>query len=179
MFKNIDSPDCLFKKVDCILQFAKCRDDAIIPSKRPNDAGFDLYGVLDNCNKYIIPPTQTLMIPTGLKSIIDEGYYVQIQERGSTGSKGIKYGAGVIDSNYRGEWFLAVTNCNPLPLVICSEKDMQKYIDVCYVVYPIEKAVFQGIVHKVPSTFIQEVDLSVIENNQTERGEGKLGSSNK
>lgn len=179
MIKQIENNDCLFEEIDCKIKFAKCNEQAIIPSKRINDAGFDIYAILDDCGKYVIPPNETQLLPTGLKSIIDEGYYVQIQERGSTGSKGIKYGAGVIDSNYRGEWFLVVTNTNNKPLIICKEADMQKYIDVCYIVYPIEKAIFQGIVHKVPNVYIQEVDINEIEKDITERGEGKLGSSNK
>lgn len=161
------------------IKFAKCREDAKIPSKEEGNAGFDIYITKNENGKYIIPAHSTMLLPTGLKSIIKENYYVQIQERGSTGSKGIKYSAGVIDSNYRGEWFLACTNTNDRTLVICETEEMEKYKDVCYVVYDINKALFQGILHKIDPYEITEVSLEEIENDITDRGEGKLGSSGK
>lgn len=164
-----------------LVKFAKCRKDAIIPTKTKGNAGFDIYITADDDGrrKYVIPAHSTMLLPTGLKSIINENYYVQIQERGSTGSKGIKYSAGVIDSNYRGEWFLAVTNTNNKTLVICETEDLQKYTDVCYIAYDINKALFQGILHKIEDYSIMEVPLEEIENAKTDRGEGKLGSSGK
>ena len=49
-------------------------------------------------------------------------YYFQVEERGSTGSKGIKKSAGVIDSGYRGEIFIAITNSTDNYLVF-GDKD--------------------------------------------------------
>ena len=99
------------------LIFAKVRPNAKIPTKRTEDAGRDIYPCFDE-DYIIIPPLHTVMIPTGIASAFSSDYYAQIQERGSTGTQGIKYGAGVIDSGYRGEWFVPITNCNSVPLII-------------------------------------------------------------
>lgn len=170
------------------IKFAKTTNTATIPCKRDDDAGFDIYA--DKKQSIIIMPHTTQLIPTGLRSIIEKGFYVQIQERGSTGSKGIKYGAGVIDSNYRGEWFLATTNINDYPIVITNE-NMPDYDDIIdevklntnlsedYIIYNIDKALFQGIVHRTYPIEFMEITEDEINNDVTDRGEGKLGSSGK
>ena len=75
------------------LIFAKVRPAAIIPTKRAEDAGRDLYPCFEQ-DFMIIHPLETELIPTGIATAFSPKYYAQIQERGSTGSKGIKYGAG-------------------------------------------------------------------------------------
>ncbi|MGN1317930.1 MAG: dCTP deaminase domain-containing protein, partial [Lachnospirales bacterium] len=99
------------------IYFAKVRESAKIPTREIYNAGVDIYPCFDE-DYMIIPPHKTVLVPTGIASAIPENYYIQIYERGSTGSKGIKYSAGVIDSSYRGEWFLATTNTNDKPVVI-------------------------------------------------------------
>ena len=84
------------------LLFAKVKEGAIIPTKTEENAGRDLYACFDE-DYIVIHPLETKLIPTGIATAFSPNYYAQIQERGSTGSKGIKYGAGVIDSGYRGE----------------------------------------------------------------------------
>ena len=99
------------------LVFAKVRPDAIIPSKEDENAGYDIYANFEE-DYIIIPPHKTILIPTGIASAMSDKYYLQVHERGSTGSKGIKYSAGVIDSSYRGEIFVALTNTNSIEVII-------------------------------------------------------------
>ena len=99
------------------LVFAKVRPDAIIPTKDNENAGYDIYANFEE-DYIIIPPHKTTLIPTGIASAISDKYYLQVHERGSTGSKGIKYSAGVIDSSYRGEIFIAITNTNSIEVII-------------------------------------------------------------
>ena len=99
------------------LVFAKVRPDAIIPTKDNENAGYDIYANFEE-DYIIIPPHKTTLISTGIASAISDKYYLQVHERGSTGSKGIKYSAGVIDSSYRGEIFVALTNTNNVEVVI-------------------------------------------------------------
>ena len=99
------------------LVFAKVRPDAIIPTKEKENAGYDIYANFEN-EFLIIPPHKTTLIPTGIASALSDKYYLQVHERGSTGSKGIKYSAGVIDSSYRGEIFIALTNTNSIEVII-------------------------------------------------------------
>lgn len=107
------------------IKFAKVKDNAIIPSKTLENAGYDIYGIFgDNSDKNrIIKPHQTKLIPTGIACALPTKYYFQVEERGSTGSKGIKKSAGVIDSGYRGEIFIAITNTTNRYLVFGNEEE--------------------------------------------------------
>ena len=157
------------------LKFAKIRENAKIPSKSEEDAGYDIYACFDE-NHIEIGPLTTYMIPTGIASAIPITHYFQIQERGSTGTKGMKYGAGVIDSGYRGEWFIPITNCNDKPLII--SKDIDKDFGDS-IVYPYDKAIAQAILLEVPITEIEEISYDELKDIPSERGSGRLGSSGK
>jgi len=94
------------------LRFAKLRPGAVLPSKRREDAGYDVFACLEN-GLFLFAPFQTRFVPTGILSAFPEGWYFQLRERGSTGVMGMAVRAGVIDSGFRGEWFVALTNLNP------------------------------------------------------------------
>ena len=49
------------------LYFAKVKPDAIIPSKRDEDAAMDIYACFDE-DYLVIPPHTTILIPTGIAS---------------------------------------------------------------------------------------------------------------
>ncbi len=167
------------------IYFAKIREDAIIPTREEYNAGVDIYPCFDE-DYMIIEPNETKLVPTGIASAIPLNYYIQIHERGSSGSKGIKYSAGVIDSSYRGEWFLATTNTNNKPLLITKididtlEEPIKKIIKSGYIIYPYEKALFQGVVHCVHNDLKRcEISYDDILKIPSKRGSGKLGSSGK
>lgn len=104
--------------------FAKVKENAILPSKEEENAGFDIYACWDGVEKKdkIIKPHTTKLIPTGIACALPINYYFQVEERGSTGSKGIKKSAGVVDSGYRGEIFVAISNVNDKYLIF-GDKD--------------------------------------------------------
>lgn len=173
------------------MYFAKVKIGARIPEKREEDAGYDIYACFDE-DFIIIPPHTTKMIPTGIASAMHPTKYIQLEERGSTGSKGIKRSAGVIDSGYRGEWFVALTNTNSKDLIISKIPEAalygQLYLDqdgevtgitAPWIFYPYKKAICQAIVHEVPVMNVQEVSLDDLQNIKSDRGAGKLGSSEK
>lgn len=165
------------------LVFAKVRPDAIIPTKRAEDAGYDIYANFEK-EYMIIYPHEITLIPTGIASAFSDKYYIQIEERGSLGSKGIKKSAGVIDSGYRNEWFIALSNINHYPVVIVKEPlysdeyELLKRFGAC-LKYPYTKAIAQAIVHKVPVMNISEISYEDLLKISSERGVGALGSSNK
>lgn len=99
------------------LLFAKVNPNAIIPTKEKENAGYDIYACFDD-DYLIIPPHSTKLVPTGIASAISDKYYLGVAERGSTGKIGMKYSAGVIDSGYRGEIFIGLSNINDVPIVI-------------------------------------------------------------
>ena len=81
------------------VKFAKVHPNAIIPSKRDEDMGFDIYACFDE-NYIVINPHETKLIPTGIASACNPKYGFLVFERGSTGSKGIARRCGVIAVSY-------------------------------------------------------------------------------
>lgn len=156
--------------------WAKVREDAVVPTKRDEDAGYDIYANFPE-TEMVISPHTTKLIPTGIASRLEDNYYFQIEERGSTGSKGMKKSAGVIDSNYSGEWFIAITNCNDLPIIITKDPRISNP-DVC-ITYPYSKAIAQAILHRVPMAKSKEISYEELKAIPTTRGVGALGSSGK
>lgn len=160
--------------------FAKRHPDAIIPTKRVEDAGFDIYARFDE-NHIVFQPHETKMIPTGLSSAFDKHLVMELWERGSTGTKGIGQRCGVIDSGYRNEIFVPLTNHNDKPLIITKETS-ESALDALkddYIVYPYSKAICQAVMAYVPPCTTKEISLDELLAMTSERGTGCLGSSGK
>ena len=83
------------------LKFKKLSAEAIIPSKGSKfAAGYDLHSLVD-CT---IPPRDKALIKTGLCVCVPHGSYGRVAPRSGLAWKHfIDVGAGVIDSDYRGE----------------------------------------------------------------------------
>jgi dUTP pyrophosphatase len=83
-------------------------NNAKIPTKaNPNDAGFDLYSVLDT----VIPPKQRKTVRTGIAIQMPEHFAGLIWPRsGLSVKQGIDVLAGVVDSGYRGEIMVCLYN---------------------------------------------------------------------
>lgn len=166
------------------IKFAKVKPDAKIPNKRDEDMGFDIYACFDE-DYIVIEPHETKLIPTGIASACDLDYGFLVFERGSTGSKGIARRCGVIDSGYRNEWFIGLTNTTNKVMFISklSERETyDKYYDSVMpksFVYPYSKAIAQALVVPVPKTAVEEVSYEELQNIKSERGLGALGSSGK
>ena len=71
------------------IYFAKIKTNAIIPSKKEEDAGYDIYACFDE-DFIFLNPNETKLIPTGIAWASSPSFYLQIEERSSTGTKGIK-----------------------------------------------------------------------------------------
>lgn len=158
------------------VHFARVRPEAVIPSKRAEDAGYDIYACLET--PYLcIGPLRTASVPTGIASALPAGYYFQIQERGSSGTRGIAARCGVIDSGYRGEWFLPVTNLNDVPLYIARADAVLPAGAESAIVYPAGKALMQAILLRLPEAEITEIPYDELCRIPSERGTGAKGSS--
>jgi len=92
------------KKPSEILKFKKLSEKAIIPKKgSPFAAGYDLHSAAD----ITVPKQGKILVPTNLSCAIPQGCYGRIAPRSGLASKHfIDVGAGVIDSDYRGEGIL-------------------------------------------------------------------------
>ena len=170
----------------CIL-FAKASDAdrVMIPEKRKEDAGYDLYACFEN-NYIRIPAHDTVLIPTGIASALPESYYFQIEEKSSTASKfKIKKSAGIIDSGYRGEWMVACYNTNDEDMYIVKkdhEKDLLDAADVLGIkihTYPYEKSIAQAILHHVIDVDTKEISYDELYEIKSERMAGGFGSTGK
>jgi len=165
-----------------IITFAKVNPDsnAIIPSKEDEDAGYDIYANFEG-KCFMIEPHETRMVPTGIASAIPIKYYMQLFERGSTGTKGMGQRCGVIDSGYRGEWFAPITNHNVHPLLITKEtdEDTLAILRDDFIVYPYHKAICQAIAIEVPELTVKEVSYEELLKIESKRKTGMMGSSGK
>jgi dUTP pyrophosphatase len=161
------------------IKVARTHVDAKVPTKRSEDAGYDIYPLFEEDYRKIYP-NETTKFNTGIRMKIPEGYYMQLAERGSTGSFGIGQRAGVIDSGYTGEIIVAVTNHNPFPILIYKDiKKVPARARVDTNCYPYEKAICQGILLPVPLSHTVEISQTEMDAIKTQRGSGAFGSSGK
>ena len=163
------------------LYWAKVKENAIIPTKREEDAGYDLYPCFEE--EYLeILPLHTKLVPLGVASAFDSDYIMLLKERGSTGTKGMAQRAGVIDSGYRGEYMAPVTNVNDKPLCIVKKEVLDTWDEdqkEKYILYPYEKAVCQGVLLKMPQLESETLSYDELKKIASLRNDGKLGSSGK
>lgn len=174
------------------VKFAKVRPTAIIPTKREEDAGFDIYANFEE-DYMIIQPHETKMIPTGIASACDTDYCFVLKERGSTGTKGMAQRCGVIDSGYRNEIFVPITNTTNSLMIIYKQNvstvDIIKELssdnaDNLFgtespITYPYNKAIAQILVIPVPTVDIEKCTYEELKAIPSSRGMGALGSSGK
>jgi dUTP pyrophosphatase len=168
-----------FRKRDEIV-FAKIDPDAKIPTKSFENGCYDVYGCFKD--DYItIYPNDIMMIPTGIASSFSPKYRIGLRERGSTGSKGLSVRAGQIDSGYRNEWFVAINNTTTKLIIIANEEWIKENGDKneAHTIYSSEKAIAQAALEIVPNVKVREITFEELKLIPSERGMGKLGSTNK
>jgi dUTP pyrophosphatase len=85
------------------LKFVKCHADAVSPSYNyPTDSGFDLHST----ESVGLPPLSRMLVGTGLKFNIKDGYEIQIRPKSGLALKQgltVLNTPGTIDSGYDGE----------------------------------------------------------------------------
>ncbi len=161
----------------------KFKENAIVPSKRKEDAGYDIYGCFEEDYK-VLKTGELWMCPSGIGYEIPEDWVLLLHERGSTGTRGISKRAGVNDSGFRGEMFVILNNTSNKDIifakdtgaglaVFCEENNINE-LDIT--VYPQSKAIAQAILMWCP-----HADVELVEelSDNSERGAGVIGSSNK
>jgi dUTP pyrophosphatase len=147
----------------------KLHPEAIIPKYQTKGAsGFDLHALIPNSwsvkdKKGILElnPGERSIVPTGLAFEIPYGYEMQIRPRSGLAAK---YGItivntpGTVDSDYRGEVSIILLNTSSEPVYIeCKDR------------------IAQGVIVPV----VQAELIEVTELSDTQRGEGKFGSTGK
>ena len=161
------------------IKFAKVHPNAKIPTKRTEDAAMDIYACFD-LDWIGIEPHTSKLIPTGIASAFDPNWAIIFRERGSTGVKNMKVNAGVIDSGFRGEYFVSIYNGNDNPLYITKYMNGEQAPEPKNaILYPYSKAIAQALVIPVPEVNIEEISYEELQQIPSERGVGMIGSSGK
>jgi dUTP pyrophosphatase len=95
-----------------ILRIDTLRNDIPLPAyATEGSAGMDLCAAVDEDLE--IPPAETVLVPTGFIIELPKGYEAQVRPRSGLAIKhsiGIMNAPGTIDSDYRGEVKVIVTN---------------------------------------------------------------------
>lgn len=144
-----------------LIQIKKLSPAATIPSSgSAYAAGYDLYACLPD-GSVEIAPHATAKIGTGLAIAVPEGYFGAIFARSGLATKqGLRPAncVGVCDSDYRGEYIIAVHNDSEVPQTISHGERIAQLVVMPYLAVEFE-----------------EVD----ELSETQRGAGGFGSTGK
>ena len=102
------------------VRIKKLKDNAVIPTRGSAcAAGYDLYACIDDSIR--IYAGETVKIGTGLSIAIPDGYFGAIFARSGLATKeGLRPAncVGVADSDYRGEYIVALHNDSPTMRVV-------------------------------------------------------------
>ena len=129
--------------------------ELILSRNNVNDAGLDIQS---NQNAEILPRSDAL-IGTGIRIQIPPGYVGFLKSRSGLSVRNkIEVGAGVIDSNYRGEIMVHLYNYSDIPFVVQRGDRIAQLITLSY--------------YSPEYHLIDELE-------ETERGERGFGSSGK
>ena len=140
----------------------KVREWAKLPVRAyETDAGMDLFFCPDNNALTSIRPGQSVLLHTGLKIEVPEGYMLEIKNKSGIASKrSLVVGACVVDSGYNGEIFV---NLHNIGLITEYVEPGQK----------IAQAVMVPIVYPE----LEEISEDNVYGRKTDRGFGALGST--
>lgn len=140
------------------LKIKKLRPEAVLPKRAtPESAGLDLCACLEQ--DLTIEPFQLVRVPTGLAIALEPGTVGLVYARSGLASKfGVTLSncVGVIDSDYRGELQVAMTNHSKTPYTIRPGDRIAQLV--------------------VSPVFLPEVE-EVPELDETKRGAGGFGST--
>lgn len=142
------------------IKIKKLKENAVIPQRGSKyAAGYDLYACIDKSVE--IKPHTTEKIGTGLAVSVPDGYFGAIFARSGLAAKeGLRPAncVGVADSDYRGEYIVAIHN----------DTDSVKIIE------PMERIAQLVIMPYLSAEFTEADELD-----ETERGDGGFGSTGK
>ena len=150
-----------------LVKVKKLHPDAVVPQYATEGAaGFDLVAI-ENATVF---PGQTVLVKTGLAIEVEKGYEMQVRPRSGTSLKTslrIANAPGTIDSDYRGEVGIIVTN-------IANSADQFLGLLLPTQIKKGER-IAQGVIAPVVKAYFEVVE----ELSDTNRGEGGFGSTGK
>ena len=140
----------------------RTRPDAKLPVRaHKTDAGMDFFYCPGEPTVLGVEPGQSVLLPTGVKMEVPEGFMLQIMNKSGIASKrSLVTGACVVDEGYTGEIFVNLHN-------IGSETN---FIES-------GQKVAQGVFVKIEKPQLWEIKEDNIYGESTSRGAGALGST--
>lgn len=163
------------------LKVKRLKKQAVLLSKRKEDAAYDIYWLFEQDYK-LLNPWEIYMVPTWIAIQIPQDKVFFICERSSTWIKWLARRAWVVDSWYRWEIFVPINNTSNKPIVFYkNEEGLEAFLKENNLskdnvtLYPQEKAIAQAMILHVPHIEVEEVD----ELSDSERWEWALWSTNK
>jgi dUTP pyrophosphatase len=101
-----------------VLQLAHAEGLPLPAYETEGAAGADLRAALDDGEAITIAPGQTVMVPTGLKIALPDGFEGQVRPRSGLAARHgvtVLNSPGTIDADYRGEVKVMLVNLGPEP----------------------------------------------------------------
>tara|TARA_B100000282_G_C31639401_1_gene447732 strand:+ start:251 stop:724 length:474 start_codon:yes stop_codon:yes gene_type:complete len=140
----------------------KLRENAILPSRaHKQDAGADIYYCPSEVVAVEVQPGETVVLETGLKVEVPNGYMMQVMNKSGIASKTqLLVGACVVDRGYDGEIFVNLHNVG---------KQVQK-------IEPAQK-IAQVIFVRIENPDFYETTEDNVYGITTDRGDGGFGST--
>ena len=142
------------------IQLKKLREGAVMPKRGSEySAGYDLFACIDG--PITLAPHETVKIGTGISASVPEGYFGAVFARSGLAAKqGLRPAncVGVCDSDYRGEYIVALHNDTEFPQTVSNGDRIAQLV-----ILPFMEADFE---------FVDELD-------DTGRGAGGFGSTGK
>lgn len=143
------------------IKIKKLKETAVLPTRgSAAAAGYDLYACLDT-DSVTIKPNSNVKIGTGLSIAVPDGYFGAIFARSGLASKENLRPAncvGVADSDYRGEYIVALHNDSDTERVVKNGDRIAQLVIMPFL--------------SVEFTEVDELD-------ETQRGSGGFGSTGK
>ena len=144
-----------------LINVKKLRENATLPTRgSAQAAGYDLSACIDG-GSVTIAPHSTEKIGTGLAIAVPDGYFGAIFARSGLAAKqGLRPAncVGVADSDYRGEYIVALHNDTDEPRTVAAGERIAQLVVMPYL--------------SVEFTEVADLD-------ETERGAGGFGSTGK
>lgn len=157
--------------------FKRLSENAVLPTKAfPTDSGWDLYA----SEGVIIPPGETVVVPTDIAVVLPEGHEATVRPRsGITSKTKIRVQLGTIDESYRGNIGIITDNISQyIPSKDYEQADVSHvcttghHDNLCYAINAGDK-IAQLVIQPIPQT----VAVEIAELSDGERGNNGFGSS--
>ncbi len=136
--------------------------DVKTPYKNIGDAGIDFF-IPNDFVKTHLPPNNSILIPSGIKALVPEGYMLTaFNKSGVCTKKNLIVGACVVDSTYSGEIHLHLINVGKTAQELNPGDKITQFVLVAY----LEEAITEA-----------ESEEELFKNHNSSRGDGAFGST--